>query len=214
MHDIVLRFPSVEVYMPDPFNPPANPCDESQWVSVEIETPAIVQALSMNPTFLTLWIGNNDVLGAAYYATPIEGVTMTPASTFGSLYAGAMEAIVGKLFWERFVNPCGLDNLGPTSVGEIVVMTVPDVTAIPFVTSIAPYLNVPGLGHVPLIGSYGPLPEGEYIDENASMQEAVHHLVVGHHHSLIVTRGEEIVGVLRTSDIFAEIFQVMKALDY
>jgi lysophospholipase L1-like esterase len=164
MHDIVLRFPSVEVYMPDPFNPPADPCDESQWVAVEMETPAIVQALSMNPTILTMWIGNNDVLGAAYYATPIEGVTMTPASTFGALYASAMEAVVGKLFWERFMNPCGLDNLGPTSVGEIVVMTLPDVTAIPFVTSIAPYLDVPGLGHVPLIGSLGPLPEGEYID--------------------------------------------------
>jgi CBS domain-containing protein len=56
--------------------------------------------------------------------------------------------------------------------------------------------------------------EGEYIDENASIPEAVHHLIVGHHHSLIVTRGEEIVGVLRTSDVFAEVFQVMKALDF
>ncbi len=54
--------------------------------------------------------------------------------------------------------------------------------------------------------------EGEYIDEDASLDEAIHLLVMGHHQSLLVTRGKEkeIVGVLRLTDVFAEIFQIMK----
>ena len=52
--------------------------------------------------------------------------------------------------------------------------------------------------------------EGEYISEDAALEEAVHLLVMGHHHSLLVTRGKEIVGVLRLTDVFAEMFQLMK----
>ena len=36
--------------------------------------------------------------------------------------------------------------------------------------------------------------EGEYIEEDASMDTAIHRLVVGHLHSLLVTRGSDIVG--------------------
>lgn len=54
--------------------------------------------------------------------------------------------------------------------------------------------------------------EGEYIAESASLDEAIHQLVMGHHQSLLVTRGEEkeIVGVLRLTDVFAQVFQMMK----
>jgi len=54
--------------------------------------------------------------------------------------------------------------------------------------------------------------EGEYIDEGASLDEAIHLLVMGHHQSLLVTRGEDkaIIGVLRVTDVFAEVFQIMK----
>jgi CBS domain-containing protein len=52
--------------------------------------------------------------------------------------------------------------------------------------------------------------EGEYIDADASLDEAIHQLVMGHHQSLLVTRGEEIVGILRLTDVFAEVFQMMK----
>jgi len=54
--------------------------------------------------------------------------------------------------------------------------------------------------------------EGEYIAETASLDEAIHLLVMGHHQSLLVTRGEgkEIVGVLRLTDVFAQVFQMMK----
>jgi len=52
--------------------------------------------------------------------------------------------------------------------------------------------------------------EGEYISEDAPLEEAVHLLIMGHHHSLLVTRGDEIVGILRLTDVFAEMFHIMK----
>jgi CBS domain-containing protein len=48
---------------------------------------------------------------------------------------------------------------------------------------------------------YSPL-EGEFIGEEASLNDAVRLLVIGQHHSLLVTRGNEIVGVLRLTDVF------------
>jgi CBS domain-containing protein len=56
------------------------------------------------------------------------------------------------------------------------------------------------------------LTEGEYIGEDSSMREAVHLLVMGHHHSLLVTRDEEIVGILRLVDVLMSIYQLMKSL--
>jgi len=52
--------------------------------------------------------------------------------------------------------------------------------------------------------------EGEFIDENDSMDLAIHMLVVGHHQSLLVTRKDDIVGILRLTDIFAFVFHSMK----
>ena len=52
--------------------------------------------------------------------------------------------------------------------------------------------------------------EGEYIQESASLEEAMHLLVMGHHQSLLVTRGEDIVGILRLTDVFMEVFRLMR----
>ena len=52
--------------------------------------------------------------------------------------------------------------------------------------------------------------EGEYVTENASMGEAVHQLIMGHHQSLVVTRDKKIVGILRLTDVFAAVFHKMK----
>ena len=52
--------------------------------------------------------------------------------------------------------------------------------------------------------------EGEYIRENANLGEAIHMLVMGHHQSLLVTRGEDIVGILRLTDVFKDVFQTMR----
>jgi len=55
------------------------------------------------------------------------------------------------------------------------------------------------------------LTEREYIEESAALDEAIHQLIMGHHQSLIVTRGDEIVGILKLSDIFGEICMMIKA---
>lgn len=52
--------------------------------------------------------------------------------------------------------------------------------------------------------------EGEYVEENASLDEAINHLIIGHHQSLLVTRGKEIVGILRKTDVFMEVVQAIK----
>jgi len=140
--DLILRTPAVEV-------PPGS--------GNYVPFPAITQAIALDPTFLTMWIGNNDILGAAAYATPIDGVTMTPLAAFEAMYAAALTTLTSQ------------------TTAPMVVMTIPDVTAIPFVTTLAPYLDVPGVGRVPLIGSGfppgsppGPLPEDAYVTLGAS----------------------------------------------
>ena len=52
--------------------------------------------------------------------------------------------------------------------------------------------------------------EGEYVSEDASLEMACHQLVLGHHQSLLVTRGDKIVGILRLTDVFNSISQTIK----
>ena len=51
--------------------------------------------------------------------------------------------------------------------------------------------------------------EGEYIEADAALCEAIHMLVMGDHQSLLVTRDGKIVGILRLTDVFKKIFQTM-----
>jgi CBS domain-containing protein len=53
--------------------------------------------------------------------------------------------------------------------------------------------------------------EGEFIQYDAELNEAVHRLIIGKHHSLLVTRGKEIVGVLRLTDVFKLVCERIKA---
>ncbi len=51
--------------------------------------------------------------------------------------------------------------------------------------------------------------EGEFVEKDASLAEAIHQLALEHHQSLLVTGGNKIVGVLRQIDIFKEVFQTL-----
>jgi CBS-domain-containing membrane protein len=55
--------------------------------------------------------------------------------------------------------------------------------------------------------------EGEYVDENGSLDVALHQLTAESNLSLLVTRGTEIVGVLRLADVFAAVYQNMKKFE-
>jgi len=120
-------------------------------------TTALQQGLSRAPSFLTLWIGNNDVLGAAVHGRAIDGVTLTPAPAFRAAY----EAVVGALRAAQV---------------PMVAANLLDVTSIPFVTTIPPYVVDPLTGQpvtvggqrVALLGPQGPLPEGTFVTLAAS----------------------------------------------
>ena len=51
---------------------------------------------------------------------------------------------------------------------------------------------------------------GEFVDIDATINEAVHQLVLGHHPSLLVAENDEIVGILRMSDVFQEVCDLVK----
>ena len=115
--------------------------------------PALAQAMALDPTFALVWIGNNDVLGAATSGVVIDGVTLTPVADF----SGALSDVIQTL---RRRAPPG------QSPALIVLATLPDVTVIPFVTTIPPVVvdpatQQPVLGPggqpIPLIGPQGPL---------------------------------------------------------
>ena len=54
--------------------------------------------------------------------------------------------------------------------------------------------------------------EGEYVSQDASLGAAIHQLVTGKHHSLLVTDGEKIVGILRLTDVFSLISEKLEQM--
>ena len=51
---------------------------------------------------------------------------------------------------------------------------------------------------------------GEFLEDEATLDEAIHRLVMGGYHSLLVKRGDDILGVLRLSDVYARIAEMIK----
>ncbi|MGB9617516.1 MAG: CBS domain-containing protein, partial [Desulfomonilaceae bacterium] len=52
--------------------------------------------------------------------------------------------------------------------------------------------------------------EAEMIDAEASLNQAVHQLIMGRHQSLLVKAGEQVAGILRLSDVFGEVAARMR----
>jgi len=53
---------------------------------------------------------------------------------------------------------------------------------------------------------------GEFVSEDCNLDTAIHRLIAGTHLSLLVTRGEQIIGILRISDVFAAVFHEMMTI--
>ncbi len=102
------------------------------------------QIVSLNPTFVSFEYGANEVLGPA---TEGSGTPRVDAPTFGFLLRATLDALQAQL---------------PNA--KLAIFNVPDVTTIPFVTTIKPYLVNPQDGsHIPLIGPDGPLSESDFV---------------------------------------------------
>ncbi|MCB1035417.1 MAG: hypothetical protein KDD47_16455 [Acidobacteria bacterium] len=113
---------------------------------------ALQQAVVQQPTFVTLFIGNNDALAAATSGVVIDGVTLTTAASFESDY----RTVAGAL---------------ASTGADLVFFTIPEVTVIPFVTTIPPVVVDPATnqpvqgpnGLIPLIGPNGPLALNDHV---------------------------------------------------
>ena len=53
--------------------------------------------------------------------------------------------------------------------------------------------------------------EGEYVPATATLDMAIHQLILGNHQSLLVTQGSDIIGVLRLTDVFSAVYDTMRA---
>ncbi len=53
--------------------------------------------------------------------------------------------------------------------------------------------------------------EGEFVEDTDTMNVAVHRIVMGRHHSLLVTHDKEIVGILRSTDLFNTFYEMLAA---
>lgn len=117
----------------------------------------VEQVVGAQPTLVTVWIGNNDVLGAVVRGRAVEGETLTPVDAFRQSYGEVIAALQG-------------------TGAAVVAANLPDVTRIPFATAIPRVLLDPLTGkpveidgqQVPLWGPEGPLPEGSLVTLAAS----------------------------------------------
>jgi lysophospholipase L1-like esterase len=114
----------------------------------------IEEVVGSKPTFVTLWIGNNDALGAA---TSGNVALLTPLAVFQQEYTTVIGAIA-------------------STGAKMAIANIPDVTSIPFVTTIPivlvnPDTNQPVIFNgnpVPLIGPKGLLVPGDHVLLSAS----------------------------------------------
>lgn len=95
---------------------------------------SVQQALAQQPTFMTIWIGGNDVLGAVLAGTP---AALTPIESFRADFATLINTLT-----------TAAPNAG------MVVGTLPDTTLIPFATTVPPVIINPATGQ-PVLGPNG-----------------------------------------------------------
>jgi lysophospholipase L1-like esterase len=112
----------------------------------------VAQVVAARPSFVTVWLGNNDVLRAVIQGRAIEGQTVTPAADFRAAYEQVIAAV-------------------RATGARVVAGNIPDVTSIPYATTISRLVVNPQTGQpvlvngqpVPLLGPEGPLPPGTLV---------------------------------------------------
>ncbi|MDX1623434.1 MAG: hypothetical protein R3199_05595 [Gemmatimonadota bacterium] len=115
------------------------------------------QTAALEASFVTVWLGNNDVLGFAASGGTAAGLPI-PVTAFGAVYQALVNQLVGI-------------------TGQVVLFNIPDVTSIPFLTTIPPFVVNPQTGQpvlgpdgrpIPLIGPEGPLAGDDLVTLNAA----------------------------------------------
>lgn len=97
---------------------------------------SVEQTIALQPTFISLWIGGNDVLGAVLAGSP---AALTPIDEFTADYDKIVETLT-----------LGVPNAG------MVLGSVADVAALPYATTIPPVIINPSTGQ-PLLVNGAPV---------------------------------------------------------
>ncbi|MDB5106427.1 MAG: GDSL-like Lipase/Acylhydrolase [Fibrobacteres bacterium] len=88
-------------------------------------TSMLRQAIKLQPTLMTMWIGNNDILGGIIDGDVREGVTVTPIAVYTDLMDRA------------------LDTLLRETSAHIFLANIPSIITIPYVTAVPKYIFDP-----------------------------------------------------------------------
>jgi lysophospholipase L1-like esterase len=123
----ILRNPECEPVFNDPA---AGTCGASTEDSMNALEQALYSAPDLGitqPTFMTVWLGSADVLGAVLSGVVIENVTITPVPEFTSAFSEIIERITD-------------DEI------QMAIANVPDATSTPWSTTIPPFLVDPLTG--------------------------------------------------------------------
>jgi hypothetical protein len=113
----------------------------------------LAQVASQSPTFVTFEYGSNEILGAA---TTGRGSPLVPVANWSAILNATLNA---------------LQSVAPTA--KLALLTVPDPTSIPYMTTFKPYTLTTAGTLTTLIGTSGPLSPGDLVTLGASDSLAV-----------------------------------------
>ena len=127
-------------------------------------TTVVQQALALSPTFATVWLGNNDILGWATSGGTAVGLPIPSANV-----KAAIETVVNSLVSQ---NAC-----------KVALANIPDVSAVPFFTTIKPYATVGSTDEPVLVDGakqYFLGPDGALTDDDMIILTAKDSLLTGY----------------------------------
>jgi lysophospholipase L1-like esterase len=95
----------------------------------------LTEAVARRPALITLWIGNNDVLGGATSGNPVVGTNVTPPINFVAMYSALVAALQDSVEARTGAKPL------------IVAANIPSVTSVPYFIPKATFDAIAGGGH-------------------------------------------------------------------
>ena len=99
------------------------------------------QAVNQGPSLVTVWIGNNDILGGATGGDPVVGVNITPPATFAAMFENVIAGVYAGVLAKNGGLPL------------VLVANIPDIAQIPYFMPKALFDQVAteGMGSIPTI---------------------------------------------------------------
>lgn len=100
------------------------------------------KAVAKTPALVTVWLGNNDVLGPATSGDPAPGFGAAGQAAFTARYTALVQSIAGVLMGQLGWDPVAQTGLKPT----IVTANIPSVSSIPYFMTVETFTTASGGG--------------------------------------------------------------------